>query len=60
MSQSFIPYHSGRVAETEWGPIHGNATQNWLEECIKKTKKLQRFASRFSDFLKDKGRRTDS
>lgn len=34
-------YHGGRVAETEWGPPRGSATQNWLGECSRKTKKLQ-------------------
>ena len=34
-------YHGGRVAETEWGPFRGSATQNWFEECSKKTEKLQ-------------------
>ena len=34
-------YHGGRVAESEWDPIRGSATQNWLEECSKKTEKLQ-------------------
>ena len=27
------PTTVGRVAETEWGPIRGSATQNWFEEC---------------------------
>ena len=34
-------YHGGRVAESEWGPIRGGATQSWFEECSKKTEKLQ-------------------
>ena len=40
-AQFFSTYHGGRVAETEWGPSRGSATQNWFEECIRKTKKLQ-------------------
>ena len=34
-------YHGGRVAETEWGPLRGSATQNWFKKYITKTNKLQ-------------------
>ena len=38
---SYPPTTVGRVAESEWGPIHGGATQNWLEEYITKINELQ-------------------
>ena len=41
------PYHGGRGAETEWGPIRGSATQNWFEKFITKMKKLQMENQRF-------------
>ena len=39
----YPPTTVGRVAETEWAPFRGSATQNWFEKCIRKTKKLQIF-----------------
>ena len=42
-AQSFIPYHGGRVAETEWAPIRGSATQNWFEQYNTKNEKITNF-----------------
>ena len=37
----YPPTTVGRVAETEWGPIRGSATQNWFEKYITKINELQ-------------------